>query len=87
MARVPTLLQIIPSLKAGGAETDTLTVTRALVRAGAQSLIATEGGRMSEELRQAGGEIIDFPAATRNPVRILANVIPLKRIMQSRRSI
>ena len=85
MANVPTVLQIIPSLKAGGAEMDTLTVTRALVRAGARSLIATEGGRMSEEFRQAGGEIIDFPAATKNPIRILANVIPLKRIAQLRK--
>ena len=85
MANVPILLQIIPSLKAGGAEMDTLTVTRALVRAGAQSLVATEGGRMSEELRRAGGEIIDFPAATKNPLRILANVIRLKRVMQSRK--
>jgi len=78
----PTILQIIPTLNSGGAEMDTLTLTRALMRAEAQPLIATEGGRMNEDCRQAGGEIINFPAATKNPVRILANAHALKRVMQ-----
>jgi len=78
----PTILQIIPTLNSGGAEMDTLTLTRALMRAEAQPLIATEGGRMNEDCRQAGGEIINFPAATKNPVRILANAHALKRVIQ-----
>ena len=69
----PTILQIIPRLDTGGAELSTLEVTAAVVRAGGRMLVATEGGRLADQVRAAGGVIITFPAATKNPVRLIAN--------------
>ncbi|MDE2362818.1 MAG: glycosyltransferase family 4 protein [Hyphomicrobiales bacterium] len=69
-----TVLQIIPSLESGGAERTTLEMAEALVRAGARALVATEGGRLVGELQALGGEFHAFPAATKNPFAMAANV-------------
>jgi glycosyltransferase involved in cell wall biosynthesis len=77
----PTILQIIPRLDTGGAELSTLEITDAVVRAGGRALVATEGGRLTRDVVAAGGEIVDFPAATKNPLRILANARALRRLV------
>jgi glycosyltransferase involved in cell wall biosynthesis len=79
--KVPTILQIIPQLDTGGAELSAVEIAEALAQAGAISLVATEGGRLERRVREAGAEIIPFPAATKNPLRILANVRALERLI------
>ena len=69
----PTILQIIPRLDTGGAEISTIETTEAVVRAGGRMIVLSEGGRLAPEIKRAGGELIEFPAATKNPVQILAN--------------
>lgn len=59
-------------------------MTAALVRAGGRSIVFSEGGRMVDEIIAAGGEHIVFPAATKNPVRMLANVLSIARVVRSR---
>jgi len=76
-----TIVQIIPRLDTGGAEMATLEITGALTKAGARSIVLSEGGRMAEAVQQAGGEWVPFPAATRNPVRIFGNVGQLTRFL------
>ena len=68
-----TVLQIIPDLNAGGAERATIDIAAALSDAGARALVACEGGRLVSELQACGGVWIPFPAATKNPVRMLFN--------------
>ena len=68
-----TILQIIPRLDTGGAELSTIEITEAVVRAGGRMLVLSEGGRLGSEITRLGGELIPFPAATKNPVRMLAN--------------
>ena len=77
----PTILQIIPRLDAGGAELSTLEIAEAVVRSGGRALVASEGGRLAREITAAGGELILFPASTKNPFRILANARTLQRII------
>lgn len=69
-----TVLQILPGLETGGAERTAVDVAAALVAAGHRALVASEGGRMVAELEAAGAEHLVFPAATKNPVSMLANV-------------
>ena len=69
----PTVLQIIPELDTGGAELSTIEIAAALVKAGARALVLSEGGRMSNRLKAAGGELIQFPAAAKNPATLLLN--------------
>lgn len=77
----PTILQVIPRLDTGGAELSTLEITEAVVRAGGRALVASEGGRLAGAVTAAGGEFIWFPAATKNPLRLLANARGLRQIV------
>ena len=79
----PTILQIIPRLDTGGAELSAIEITEALVGVGARALVATEGGRMAGRIGAAGGEIVPFPAGTKNPVRMLANAAALGRLIRA----
>jgi glycosyltransferase involved in cell wall biosynthesis len=76
----PTILQIIPRLDAGGAELSVVEIAGAVVRAGGRSLVLAEPGRLVADVTAAGGEVLAFPAATKNPVRILGNVRGIARI-------
>lgn len=76
-----TILQIIPRLDTGGAELSTLEITDAVVQAGGRALVATEGGRLAGEVAALGGEMIPFPAGTKNPLRLLANAWALRGIV------
>ncbi len=77
-----TILQIIPRLDTGGAELATIEITEAIVRAGGRSFVFSEGGRMAGDIERAGGNLIAFPAATKNPVRIIANAFGIARFIR-----
>jgi len=83
MAHV-TILQAVPRLETGGSEQSTVEIVQALTRAGAHALVATEGGRMATAVREAGGEIIPLPMASKNPLTILANARRLAKIVEER---
>ena len=73
----PTILQLIPKLETGGAERTVVEMSWAITRAGGQALVAAEDGRMARAVREAGATIIDFPAATKNPAKIITNAARL----------
>ncbi len=77
-----TILQIIPTLDAGGAERTTIDIAAALTDAGARALVASEGGRLISELQARGGIWLPFPAASKNPLRMLLNARQLARIIR-----
>ncbi|MDR1828369.1 MAG: glycosyltransferase family 4 protein [Methylobacteriaceae bacterium] len=80
-----TVLQIIPELEAGGAERTTVDIAEALAQQGACALVASEGGRLVGELQARGGSWIPFPAATKNPFRMVYNIRKLVQICQRER--
>lgn len=71
--RAPTILQIIPELDTGGAELSTLEIAEAIIAAGGRAIVLTEGGRMLDRLKALGADVRLFPAATKNPLRLLWN--------------
>jgi glycosyltransferase involved in cell wall biosynthesis len=77
----PTILQIIPGLDAGGAERTVVEVASAIVRGGGRALVFTEGGRLATDVEAAGGEVVPFPASSKNPLRLLANAAAISRIV------
>ena len=79
----PTILQIIPDLDTGGAERSAVEIAAAIVTAGGRALVASRGGRLASGLAAAGGELIPFPAATKNPLNILRNATRLSRLIKS----
>jgi glycosyltransferase involved in cell wall biosynthesis len=79
------VLQIIPSLDAGGAERTTLDIAGALAEAGGRALVATSGGRLVSELQARGGIWIPFPADAKSPAAMAWNVSRLVRLIRSER--
>ena len=61
------ILQVIPALDTGGAEQTTLDVAEAVVKAGGRALVASRGGRLSEQLKARGGELIPLPLDSKAP--------------------
>lgn len=76
-----TILQVIPELDAGGAELSTVEVAAAISRAGGRALVLAEpGGRLADDVEAAGGELVPFSAASKNPLRLLWNAASLIRL-------
>lgn len=67
------ILQVIPTLDTGGAERTTVEIAAALTRDGHGALVASEGGAMEGELREAGGELIRLPLSSKSPLTIWKN--------------
>jgi glycosyltransferase involved in cell wall biosynthesis len=80
-----TILQIIPELEAGGAERTTVDIAAAIAQAGGRALVATEGGRLVAELQVKGGIWLQFPAAAKNPLAMMANVRKLVKLCVAER--
>lgn len=77
-----TVLQLVPSLEAGGAERTTIDIAAALSARGDRALVASEGGRLEAELAQAGGELFRMPVASKNPLTLIANARRLAGIIR-----
>lgn len=84
MLKRPVILQVIPELATGGAERTVIEVAEAIVLGGGTALVASEGGRLENELKAVGGELIHLPAKTKNPVKILLNARLLQGIINDR---
>lgn len=79
----PTILQIIPALDTGGAELSTVEIATAIVSAGGRAIVVTQGGRMAPKIIEAGGEIVPFPAGTKNPATMMLNARKLAAIIRA----
>lgn len=79
-----TVLQVVPEMSAGGVERTTIDVTAALHAAGATALVATKGGRLVNQLRGAGAEVIEGPFDSKNPLTMWRNAGVLARIVRER---
>ena len=77
-----TVLQIIPRLQAGGAETGCIQVAEALVKAGHRAIVVSEGGSRLHELEEVGGEHIIMNASTKNPLKMRRNARELANIIR-----
>ena len=66
------VLQIVPELETGGAERTTIDIAHALVDAGEEAFVVSQGGRMAADLPSAARHIT-LPAASKNPLTMLTN--------------
>jgi len=80
----PTILQVVPELDTGGAEASAIEMAEAVTRAGGVCLVASQGGRLEDKLARAGGELCRLPLATKNPMRMTANIAALRRLIATR---
>jgi len=75
------VLQILPELNAGGVERGTLEIARALIAAGHEAVVVSNGGRLVAELEQLGAKHITLPVHKKS-VKSLFQVRPLRRVFE-----
>jgi glycosyltransferase involved in cell wall biosynthesis len=80
-ARVLTVVQLIPALRAGGAERSVLEMGQALVQAGHRSVVISAGGRMVAQLEAEGSEHITLDIG-RKSLLTLGKLGPLRRLLR-----
>jgi glycosyltransferase involved in cell wall biosynthesis len=78
----PVILQVLPELNSGGVERGTVELSKALVKHGYTSLVASAGGNMEVQIKTAGGIHFELPLATKNPFLIRKNATALARIIK-----
>jgi glycosyltransferase involved in cell wall biosynthesis len=76
------ILQVTAALEQGGVERGTVEMARYIVSRGAQSFVASQGGRMVADLERDGSKHIELPLACRNPVAIIYCALVLKRLIR-----
>ncbi len=67
------VLQVLPSLVAGGVERGTIEMARAVTEAGGRALVASAGGRLVSAVQYAGGRHVTLPLATKDPLNMWRN--------------
>ncbi|MGB0671240.1 MAG: glycosyltransferase family 4 protein, partial [Rhodospirillales bacterium] len=82
--RAATVLQVLPTLEmgGGGVERGTCEVAGAIVEAGGRALVASTGGTLEHELRRQGGELIQLPVDSKNPLVMYKNIERLAEIIR-----
>ncbi len=80
-SRKGTVLQVLPRLVSGGVERGTIDVAAALVAAGWNAIVASEGGPMARELERVGATHVVLPLASKNPFVIRANIDRLAAVI------
>ena len=74
------VIQLLPALNAGGVERGTLDMARALVQAGHESIVVSNGGRLVEQLEMEGSRHITLPVHKKSLASLL-QVRPLRRLI------
>ncbi|MEM8827163.1 MAG: glycosyltransferase family 4 protein, partial [Pseudomonadota bacterium] len=65
-----------------GVERGTVDIAAAVVEAGGEAIVDSEGGRMVHELERAGASHIELPLASKNPVVMQRNVGRLRAVIR-----
>jgi glycosyltransferase involved in cell wall biosynthesis len=80
-SRKGTVLQVLPRLVSGGVERGTIDVAAALIAAGWNAMVASEGGPMARELERIGARHVMLPLASKNPFVMRANIDRLATVI------
>ena len=75
------VMQLLPELNSGGVERGTLEIARALVTAGHESLVVSNGGRMVSQLEAEGSTHLTLPIH-KKALSSLWQIRPLRKLIQ-----
>lgn len=76
------VMQVIPNLGAGGAEQGCIDVAAGIARAGATSIVVSNGGPRVHELARAGAIHIQLPVHSKNPITLWRNIGRLQSLIK-----
>lgn len=74
------VMQLLPELNSGGVERGTLEIAKALVTAGHQSLVVSNGGRMVQQLESEGSQHLSL-AIHKKSLASLWQIRPLRQLI------
>lgn len=77
----PTILQVVPSLIAGGVERGSIETARAIIAMGGNAMIASSGGPLVSKVIDTGAHHINMNVDTKNPFMMLLNIFKLGRLI------
>jgi len=81
-SRPPVILQVLPSMYAGGVERGTVDIAAAIAARGWTALVASGGGPMVREVLRVGATHTTIPLNTRNPLLFRRNGDLLVNLMR-----
>ncbi len=82
MSKPVTILQVLPSMKGGGVERGTIEIATALIANNMKSIVLSKGGPMTKSLEATGTTHITLDVATKNPLKIIANINKIVKIIK-----
>lgn len=74
-------MQVIPALKSGGVEIESLEIANAILAAGGKPIIASAKGELSNHPRTKGILLKTLPMNTKNPLQMWKNAKLLKKLI------
>ena len=77
------ILQVVPSLRSGGVERGTIEIVHAIVEAGGEALVASEGGPLVRSITELGGRHVTLKLASKNPFTMWRNAARLARLIRT----
>ena len=77
------IVQILPELNEGGVERGTVELNREMVQRGIDSIVISNGGKLSKQIDIDGGTHINFDVCSKNPLTAPLRVYPLREILRS----
>ena len=84
-SRPLTVLVVAPTLHAGAADAGAIDLVRILRGSGHRVIVVSNGGRLEDDVTDAGAEFVRFDVADFNPLFITRAAFALRRIARERR--
>ena len=78
----PVIVQILPALNRGGVERGTVEVANAIVKNGWKSVVISNGGLLTSQLKRVGATVYEVPVHRKNPFLWGSARRQVKRILQ-----
>ena len=78
----PVIVQILPALNRGGVERGTVEVADAIVKNGWKSVVISNGGLLTSQLKRVGATVYEVPVHSKNPFLWGVARRQVKRILQ-----
>ena len=78
----PVIVQILPALNRGGVERGTVEVADAIVKNGWKSVVISDGGLLTSQLKRVGATVYEVPVHRKNPFLWGSARRQVKRILQ-----
>ena len=78
----PVIVQILPALNRGGVERGTVEVADAIVKNGWKSVVISNGGLLTSQLKRVGATVYEVPVHRKNPFSWGSARRQVKRILQ-----